>query len=93
MPYCRRFGMNISAYISFIEEIRIETAPRQVWKYELNRKIDKVIDHYVKYSDNLFCNPCKRNHSTENALRNCLWYHRDLTLDNFVDHELIQVKL
>jgi len=77
-------------YIPFIDEIKSESADRQVWLYKIYREFNKVVDYYVKWSNNLFCIICKREHITENALRNCLWYHKELTANNFIDHELVE---
>ena len=77
-------------YIPFIDEIRSEFADRQIWFYKINREFQKVVDYFVRWSDNLFCIICQREHSTENALRNCLWFHKSSTVNHFIDHELIE---
>jgi len=77
-------------YIPFIDEIKSEFADRQVWLYRIYREFNKVVDYFVKWSDNLFCIICHREHTTENALRNCLWYHKQLTANYFIDHELVE---
>jgi len=78
------------AYIPFIDEIRIELADRQIWQFKLFREFQKVVDYFVKWSENLCCMICQREHSTENALRNCLWFHKYLTVNYFIDHELVE---
>ena len=77
-------------YIPFIDEIRTEFADRQIWQYKLFRELQKVIDYFEKWSDNLFCIICQREHSSAKALRNCLWYHKYLTVNYFIDHELVE---
>jgi len=80
----------IRAYIPFISEIKAEFADRQIWSYHLNRKFLKVVDYFVRYADNLLCVICERNHQSESGLRNCLFYHRNQTIDYFIDHKLIR---
>jgi hypothetical protein len=82
--------MSIYAYIPFISEIKTEFADRQIWFYKLNREFLKIADYFVKHSENLFCVICERNHKTNSGLRNCLFYHRNLTIDHFIDHKLIR---
>ena len=83
----------IRAYIPFTDEIRFEIASRKQWFNKLNREFLKVVDYFVRLSENLLCEICQRNHKNESGLRNCLFYHRNDTLDFFIDHKLKRAEL
>ncbi len=76
-------------YVPFTEDIRVEDASRHVWYFKFNREFLHVVDYFVKWSENFFCVICNRSHKFESSLRNCLFYHRNDTLNYFIDHELI----
>lgn len=77
----------------FMQEIRTIITDRQDLLFEVYKSsvFSKVIDHFVKISDNLFCIICRYEHSDESHLRNCLQYHKILVSDYFIDHELVKV--
>jgi len=77
-------------YVPFTDEIEVEYADRQIWFYKLNREFLKIVDYFVKWSDNLFCSICDRNHTSVSGLRNCLFYHRTQTINHFIDYELVE---
>ena len=78
------------AYIPFIDKIRVELANRRVWQYKIFREFPNVADYFVKWSQNLFCVICKRQHNTESGLRKCLSDHKWDSINYFIDHELIE---
>ena len=85
--------MTLHRYVPFIKEIKIESASRFVWKFEMNREFLKVVDYFVKWNNNFFCVVCKRCHTTESGLRNCLHFHKWNTIDHFVDFVLIEASV
>ena len=80
----------IRAYVPFTNKIEIITSSRENWRTYLSKNFLKVVDRFVKDSENLFCGICKRCHYTESALRNCIFCHKDDTIDNYIDHKLIR---
>jgi len=82
--------MKFSFPIPFVSEIRTIIADRVDLLKKIYRDFPKIVDYFVRVSDNLFCVICQYEHSSENNLRNCLQYHKVLVANYFIDHELIE---
>ena len=71
---------------------RIIKAERHVWQINIHQKFfTKVVLQIVEYFDDFLCRICLQNHLSESGLIKCLHYHRNDTVNFYLDHLLNEV--